>query len=614
MILIGDKVKDYLKVNLNIFLPALFCASLFTVPLFKPENMFEGAFFGKEFGLYVLMTILLSYTVISKIFEHDRSKVHLNMIDISFILFITWNFISSLTSGDPYINNKTYELFFLAFFYFIVKNVFSDAELFRSRIILSTMILNIVVLIEVITGLLQLYKIIPSENPYFPITGTFHNPAPYSLFLAISFSYNFAVYSFDSFNSRLSKHFSLISCVAILLIIPFTGNRASWIGIVAGIAFVLFIKYRYTLAKYKSSLLLKTGIISIALVAVLGSVLFLYNHKKGSSDGRLLIWKVSSNIIKEQPLTGVGYGRFNSVYNTYQADYFRGEHNKEEELLADNVRLAYNDYIETTAETGISGLLLLLCLLYFLFTSLKHNTTNLLAFIAPILAFSVLSFISYPLNTIPTKILFFFFAGVLSSKVCKLYIGTNKIMINKLIIICILLFSISIGIKQSTKYLKYDDWVYAYYSLKNGDPQISEEYFSNIQAELKYELRFGSQYAQCLYNNKKYNEALKYLIDIKEIVPDSEIYMLLGNLYEKTFQNHKALECYEEASFMVPGRILPKYYLAKLHYTNGTTNKADSIARIIIDMNIKVRSDTTLSLIKEIKEMYNKNISRLKMP
>jgi O-antigen ligase len=584
------------------------CASLFTVPLFNPENMFEGAFFGKEFGFYLLMTILLSYTVITTVFDHERSKVHFNMIDITFILFIIWNLISSTISGYPYITNKTYELFFLSFFYFIVKNIFSDSKICWNRLVLSTGILNIVVIIEVITGLLQLYKIIPSQNPYFILIGTFHNPAPYSLFLTVTFPYLFSVYLLDVFKVKYIKNLSLISCIAVLLVIPFTGNRASWIGIVLSLVFVLFFKYKHIAEKIKLTGLFKAVITSAAIILVFGAAFLLYNLKKGSSDGRLLIWKVSSNIIRDQPLTGVGYGRFRSVYNHYQADYFRGDHNIEEELLADNVRMAYNDYIETTVETGILGLILFLCFLYFIFSSLKFKNTLLIAFIAPIVVSSVLSLITYPLNTIPSKILFFFFAGVVSVESVRSGISTYNIKIRRLAAIPILLISLSISVRQTAKYFEYDEWLFAYKSLVNGQTEISEEYFGNIQDHLKYELRFSAFYAQCLYYNNKYDKVIEYLNGVKSKVPEPEIFLLLGNSYEKKSQTNEALKSYEEASYMVPGRILPKYYLAKLHYGEGMKEKADSVARIIMDMKIKVQSDTTFSLIKEIEELYNKNI------
>lgn len=586
--------------------PPFFCAFLFTVPLVSPNNMFQGAFFGKEYGFYIFMTLLIIYTIIFKIFNHNSEEIQLNNIDITFLLFVIWNFISALLAGDSYINNKVYELIFLTIFYLIVKGFFSVKKFNRKRLIIASVILFMVANIEVIIGLLQLYKIIPSENPYFRITGTFHNPAPYSLFLAISFSYAFSFYLFDLFKEKYSRYISLCTSLAVLLVIPFTGNRASWIGTASGIAFILFLKYWRVIVNFKTNKFLKAGLFALVLLVTFTGIFFLYNLKKGSSDGRLLIWKVSGNIIKEQPITGVGYGRFNSVYNLYQADYFRADHNKNEELLADNVRIAYNDYIEILVESGIIGLLIFIGLLYFIFNYMRLSQGNIFLLISPIFVCVILALISYPLNTVPTKVLFIFFVAAISAQVTIFRKAIYNFKINKLILITFLVISIPFSIKQISKYLMYKDWLYAVNALGNGQTKISEEYFRKVNENLKYDLHFSILYAECLFHNQKYNEALESLNELKNIVPDSELFLLLGKSYEETGRKQEAIECFEESSYMVPGRVLPKYYLTKFHYKNGAVARADSLAEILFEMDIKVKSDTTLALINEIKELYNK--------
>ena len=63
--------------------------------------------------------------------------------------------------------------------------------------------------------------------------------------------------------------------------------------------------------------------ITTATTIVLFSVFLLtgiYFMKKNSADGRLLIWNISKEIIKDHPLYGVGYGRFATFYNDTQAN------------------------------------------------------------------------------------------------------------------------------------------------------------------------------------------------------------------------------------------------------------------------------------------------------
>lgn len=601
-------MEYYLKNIFRVYMPAMLISLLFTVPLVSPSYMFNGAFFGKEFGFYIFVTILIIYTALFGIFRQTEGKISLNYIDIAFILFVLWNIVSLVITDNAIINNKIRELIFLSVFYFIVKGFLTDTENRRLIMIITSVVLLLVADIEAIVGLLQLYNIVPSNNPYFNITGTFHNPAPYSLFLAISFTYAFSVYALDVFKEKHVRYLSLVACIAVFLIIPFTANRASWIGIAAGIVFVIFMKYRRREKNiFKVNKLLRYGLAGLILVSAIIGTLFLYNLKKGSSDGRILIWKVSGNIIKEHPVTGIGYGRFNAEYNLYQADYFKGDHDKDEELLADNVRMAYNDYIEMTVETGIPGLLLFLALLYCIFHSLKLKQDFMDSLTAPLFVFLVLAFVSYPLNTVPTKIMFFFFAGTVSSEVNAAGKDLLRIKLNKFILLSLLIISVSFSFGQIRKYLKYKEWLYAYNALNNGQTEISEAYFGKIQKDLKHDLRFSVLYAECLYRNQKYDEVLKTLNEVKNIVPDPEMYLLMGNSYYKTNQYPEAIGCYEKANYMVPGRILPKYHLTKVYYDNGKTAKADSLAEMIFEMEIKIKSDTTQALINEIKEIYQKN-------
>ena len=600
-------MKNNYKNLLLVYSPAIFCALLFAVVLVSPDNIFEGAFFGKELGFYIFITLLILYTILFLIINRENAIMNFNFIDASLLSFILWNFITHFISKNYHFNNKLYELYFLLIYYFTVKGFFSKTEFFRQRLLITTVLLFTVACIEVIVGFLQLYGIIPSQNEYFRITGSFHNPVPYSLFLTLSFSCSFSVYVLDLFEEKKYRNFSLITSIAILLIVPFTGNRASWIGIALAIGVALFIKYWHSDMLNKINNRLKTILIVLILLFSVAGILFLINLKRGSTDGRILVWKVSGSIIKDQPFTGVGYGSFNSVYNLYQAKYFRGDHKMSEEILADNVRMAYNDFIEIASETGITGLLIFVIFLYSVLNCFRLRDIMAISLIIPLLICIALALFSYPLNTVPTKVIFFFFVAVLSARLTIIGNPIARVNLNKTVLVALLTISITFSFNQIIKYLKYRNWLYAYNALKNGQPEVSEEYFKKVSDDLKNELHFSVQYAECLYINHKYDEALAILDEMKNIVPDADLFLLMGNSYKETDRNHEAIKCYEEACFMVPGKFIPKYYLTKFYYDIGDLVRADSLAERMFQMKIKVKSDTTLSLINEIKELYIKN-------
>ncbi|MCX6327684.1 MAG: O-antigen ligase family protein, partial [Bacteroidia bacterium] len=235
-------------------------------------------------------------------------------------------------------------------------------------------------LVQAVWGLLQLYGMTRSFHSGFKITGTFFNPAPYALYLAAVFPLalgtllsskklrikelkikngrithkaqmifrikNLKIFGTGGILSLVSQFFSslissllipslliinltyclsLLTVISIILVLPATMNRASWLGVAAG-SLIVF-NYRYNLLKKAKAFLHNTArkLCALAIVILLtGSMgAGLYLLKKGSSDGKLLIWEVTIGKISEKPLFGHGVGRFEAEYNNWQAAYFK---------------------------------------------------------------------------------------------------------------------------------------------------------------------------------------------------------------------------------------------------------------------------------------------------
>ncbi|WP_321287534.1 O-antigen ligase family protein [uncultured Sunxiuqinia sp.] len=95
-------------------------------------------------------------------------------------------------------------------------------------------------------------------------------------------------------------------------------------------------------------------------IALLGGSYLLYQQKKDSANGRLLIWQVSWEMIKDKPLLGHGYRAFQAKYMDHQAIYFKNYPNSRLSILADNVKHPFNEFLKVTVEFGLGGLLLVL--------------------------------------------------------------------------------------------------------------------------------------------------------------------------------------------------------------------------------------------------------------
>lgn len=179
------------------------------------------------------------------------------------------------------------------------------------------------------------------------------------------------------------KYLALITIIAILLVLPAARSRAAWLGAIAGVVYLALHKYNIgqklkrrshqTFKLFKHSYKIRNWILyTIVAIMLTAGSLTLYHFKKDSADGRMLIWTVTSNIIKDYPIFGVGQDMFKAHYMDYQADYFNNNPNSKYEMVADDNRYVFNEFLNTWTENGIIGLLLIGGLLIVLFLRRKE--------------------------------------------------------------------------------------------------------------------------------------------------------------------------------------------------------------------------------------------------
>lgn len=122
---------------------------------------------------------------------------------------------------------------------------------------------------------------------------------------------------------------ALWALVLILLVLPPAQSRAAWIAALAGCFYILanHPKVRDYSEKWRTRFFMirkpiHVIILSVILTAFLAGAYGLYKMKKGSADGRMLIWQVTSELIKGKPLLGHGAGSFDAKYMDAQAEWF----------------------------------------------------------------------------------------------------------------------------------------------------------------------------------------------------------------------------------------------------------------------------------------------------
>lgn len=199
-----------------------------------------------------------------------------------------------------------------------------------------------------------------------------------------------------------SQHKFKILYLLIVLLVAFIvlrlSSRAAILMIILG-----------TIAIYKLNLKLILPIIVFAFV-------IFFTFKQDSINGRLLIWKVSSEIIMDNPIIGLGPNRFGAVYNNYQAGYFQNTSNiseKDRSVANDNF-FTFNLPIKLLSEYGFLFTGVFFILLFFLFKQAKQEPL-LRAILLGLLGFALFS---YPLSEMKLAYIFFILLGM-GSTFCR---------------------------------------------------------------------------------------------------------------------------------------------------------------------------------------------------
>lgn len=669
--------------------------------------MYNALTSAKQIWFYEAMALLILVTGIDLLFRRKNVSLTINLVDISLLTFYTYFFIRTVyTSYTPILyNDRFLNYSMLTLFYFIVKyinsgfvsakttgNIIYSDELKKGETITSQGILVVVLmltgLVEAIWGLLQLYGITRSFHSGFKITGTFFNPAPYALYLVAIFPIALAIliqikhsknermmelkikelnnlgkprfyshilqflYSFDHslLIRKLTYYISLMTVISIILVLPATMNRASWLGVAAGSLFIF--NYRYNLLNrakvYLNNTVRKLCAVVIVTLLICLSGTGLYFLKKGSSDGRLLIWEVTAGKIAKKPLFGYGIGRFEAEYNNWQAEYFKvhpSEMDSSKGMAAGNTKYCFNEYLEMASELGIFGLLLFLTLIVSVFSGTrkalrpngtthgikvnkeeqrtndnKNSLTSLfnnfpIILIPSFLSLLVCAIISFPFYSLPTNIVFFLLLAILASYVKELpafkrLVGSSVIhRVTKAVILFILMpvlvLLLFIIRQQCYTVNTMNEAVMLYQGINYSEACKS---YSEIFSPSQYNGSYLQYYGKALNMNEEYLESIKILERATKYTSDEMLYTTLGDSFKELKRYSEAEAAYQYAIIMIPQKLYPRYLLANLYSETGQKLKARKTAENVLNKKVKVESTAT----EEIRQAMSKLIEKIK--
>lgn len=384
------------------------------------------------------------------------------------------------------------------------------------------------------------------------------------------------------FHSRLQRkiQFALVAILIGLNIIIFANFNSRTLLIVL-FATCLYILCEVNIKK-KTIIMYPILLFSILLIA--------FTYKIESSIGRIFIWKNSLHILYDNLISGIGIGKFPTIYMEYQANYFTDKDiTNKYTLLAGNIAFAYNDILEFFCKFGLLQCCIIFTSLYVTYKkcitiSKYKNITFLLSLMA------LTSCFNYAMQILFIQIFIICIVALLKPKhVFKLPNQIAHKIGNAIsfILLCILgLFSFHLCLhlnnKEESSFTVLDKKF-----LETTPSYLSHQAFSNF-AEHKYDL--------CIRN---LNKLFRY-------VKTDELELLYAKSYKELGLYNLAEKSFEKAINMYPSKYVNRYELMLLYRECIQDHKKGiNIAKDIMNIHEKIPTGLSRLIINSANSYIN---------
>ena len=583
-------------------------------------NPVSSAFYSFTISSLVFVTATVFF--LSK----DRKTPEFKAPILLFCLWFSYVFVSYLT-------NKTGVLITIYMFvlYLLLRSstvLFSSLKFKLKPFFYGIIILSI---IESLYCILQFLGVCKSHSHLFSVTGSYNNPNVTAIFLSLTTPV--FLYSFREKYKKLIRISFLVLLIALFLL----KCRAAFIGVI--LASVVFYSLEYNMIswiKNNKSKPTAKALVILSLLIIIPLSSYLYNAKKASADGRKFIWKVSSVMAMEKPLTGYGYGYFEKEYNLYQADYIKdGKATAEELKNVGPVIMPHNELLHNLVEGGFIGLLLTGLFFGSLFFAAQQRTKTdverLNAFeakdshfnisYAGVIAFIGMSMVNSTIQIMPIMALLIIYAGIICSTSKPLLLPSFLnfrihsafpiiLMITTIAFSCFLVWTVS-GVAIADRENKKASLLQQEKRYKEA-LQIMHGLENHLNGDPNYWKNLGIIYMKA--NN--YPKAINCFSTAKKWSSLPDLYLGSGMCYERLYQYPKAITEYKQLVLLLPSKFGYRFRLMQAYFKNKDTANTIITAKEILSLEAKIPS-TEVKRYKKIawsllKKIESKKVSRQK--
>ena len=460
--------------------------------------------------------------------------------------------------------------------YFSLKPVFATGRLKEEALLALFVVFGCY---EALCGYCQLFT--GSRHYLYAVTGSFQNPGPYSAYLMTAL-----VVAVTGLKTRIftqSKQIVIACAVIIGIIFPATLSRA------AILAFVVIMLWTFRDWCWRRRYLIASVLLALVVIA--------YFYKRGSADGRVLLWQCALSEWTNATWLGTGTGSFMHSFSQGIASlYNSGTMETSRFQSVDVPEYAFNDAIYILVEHGMIGLSLWVGIVCAVCHALWHKSKPLAYALLSLLVFSMFS---YPMELMPFKAIFIIIMARSATKRSTASFSLRHK--TGMVSLCIVLMVAGVLTTHRAHQTYETDLLIN--DLKTApQPTLLKDYYAYLENETddaNYLFCFG----KTLSALGRYNDSNAIMRRGPLISADPMFYVIMGNNYQGMALPSQAEWCYQRAFAMMPNRLYPLYKLALLYHDTNQTAKMKRMCQRIICFQPKIESKATSDMKAKAKRL-----------
>lgn len=460
---------------------------------------------------------------------------------------------------------------------------------------------------EALHGLGQIAGLYPSNHSLFVLTGTFYNPGPYSGYLAavLPIALHRMLVS-NGKKDRLSVaqyYFSMCVLLLICCVLPAGMSRAAWFASLISCGYVVLRVYRVKVKSFVSK-----HRYAVSGVLIVGALLAssAYFMKRDSADGRLLIWKITSQAIASSPCGEENGRTFSAIYGDAQERYFTNcEYSESEAWVAGTPDFAFNEYLQIAVEYGVWVSVLLVTVLLVL-SMIAGSRKQLAGIDGCLVSLMVFACFSYPLHIPAIVSVWLLTLMVLCGEgLVMIKRKRNAVAVLLPVVVAGLTASMDMYGIYSERTRAVREWMPVRVLYHSGAFNAAAEEYGKLYDKMSWNKDFCFEYGRALYKAGSYGKAEEVLLKAMEVSGDPMILNMLGRNAQESGEYGKAEKYLLRSTRRLPERVYPHYLLVKLYAEPEYFDRIKLIreAECVLNAEPKVNSTAIREMRQEVKKI-----------